>query len=290
MIFRTFQKAYNRLLFMSGLRHPVLSDEAWNNIKRMVVDPPLVRVEEFDGEFYIDPRSHLFSRLVTCGFYEPEIARLITRFTSGDRDAIDIGANIGFFTNLMSKLCKNGRVLACEPTVNAAKLLHRNVNHNKLSNTIIFQGAVSNENGHVELTYVEGNEEYSSLGRIEHRLARTWDKKQITVPARKLDDLVKELDLIPGLIKIDVEGAENLVFQGAIQTLKTHRPIIVSELDDSLLQLKGTSVRDVCDFFASLNYNVVDPYLNKWTHGMLRHTEILAIPREIRVDPSNSIT
>ena len=74
-------------------------------------------------------------------------------------------------------------------------------------------------------------------------------------------------------------------FLAAIETLKSHRPIVISELDNSLLQKKGSSHTVVCDLFASLNYDVVDPYLEKWAHGLIKHNEILAIPRELNLHP-----
>jgi FkbM family methyltransferase len=278
-----FRRAYTKLLTVTGLRHPLFPENAWNNIKRMAVGPLLLKVEEFDGEFYIDPRSDLFARLVSYGIYEPEVASFIKRFVVKDKDAIDIGANIGFFTHLLANSCGSGRVLACEPTINAGNLLERNIAHNHLSNVTVFRGAVSDAIGELTLSFVEGHEEYSSIGSIEHNNARDWTHKQLTVPTKTVDALVDEYGLKPGIIKVDVEGAENLVFRGALKTLKTHRPVVVSELDHRLLGRKGTSIEAVIEMFKSVDYDVVDPYMDKWQNGVLNHNEVLAIPKELVV-------
>ena len=186
MPIRTIRRVYSKLLYLSGIKQPILSDVAWNNIKRMFVEPPLLRVDEFGGEFYIDPRSDLFSRLVTYwSLLNPSLRFLSSVLPLKDRDAIDIGANIGFFTKLLSHSFDTGRVLACEPTVNAGKLLQRNLEHNRVSNAIIFNGAVSNENGKMTLTYVEGREEYSSLGEIDTSKCKDMGKRRKSPFQRK---------------------------------------------------------------------------------------------------------
>lgn len=285
MSVRAVRSVLSRILSSTGLRPPVFSEIAWRNLKKMTVGPVLMQVNEFDGEFFIDPRSDLFSRLINCGHYEPELANIVRRLASNDGDAVDVGANIGFFTTLMAKSLGNGKVLACEPTTNASRLLRRNLEHNNVANVLVFEGAVSNQIGQTALSYVEGHEEYSSLGTIEHKNAKDWSKKQLIVPSKTLDILVEEFALNPKLIKVDVEGAESLVFEGGLETFRRCRPIIISELDDSLLKNKGASVKSVVDLLASLDYTVVDPYLKQWRHGLLQHHEILAFPSEMKLQP-----
>src|SRR3546814_14950690 len=102
-------------------------------------------------------------------------------------------------------------------------------------------------------------EEYSSIGAL-HPAARAENGVQEhTVASDRLDDLVIRHDLKPGLIKVDVEGAEGLVFRGAMETLNKFRPVILSELSDPLLRELGTSALEVVRMLENAGYRVVDP-------------------------------
>src|SRR3546814_12269436 len=88
-----------------------------------------------------------------------------------------------------------------------------------------------------------GREEESAIAAL-HPAARVENGVQEhTVASDRLDDLVIRHDLKPGLIKVDVEGAEGLVFRGAMETLNKFRPVILSELSDPLLRDLGTRDR-----------------------------------------------
>ena len=73
-----------------------------------------LRVDEFEGEFLLGPKSHLLHRVLAFGAYEPELAQLFVSHIDPDRDVIDVGANVGFFTNLAARKLETGRVLAIE--------------------------------------------------------------------------------------------------------------------------------------------------------------------------------
>src|SRR3546814_17043730 len=103
-------------------------------------------------------------------------------------------------------------------------------------------------------------EEYSSIGAL-HPAARAENGVQEhTVASDRLDDLVIRHDLKPGLIKVDVAGAEGLVFRGAMETLNKFRPVLLSELSDPLLREWGTSALDAVRMLENDGYRVVDQY------------------------------
>src|SRR3546814_10934318 len=88
-------------------------------------------------------------------------------------------------------------------------------------------------------------EEYSSIGAL-HPAARAENGVQEhTVASDRLDDLVIRHDLKPGLIKVDVVGAEGLVFRGAREMLHKLRPCILLELSVPWLREMGTRSSEV---------------------------------------------
>jgi len=133
-----------------------------------------------------------------------------------DRNFVDVGANIGYFSCLFGKLAgRNGVVAAVEPEANNRYLLARNVRSNGLTNVKIFDCAVGSETGTARMGI------YKPANRGRHSLVDLNGCKQIVdVPVRKLDELLCGEHVGSwALAKLDVEGYEPLVLQGAKQVL-----------------------------------------------------------------------
>ena len=255
--------------------------EILDRIARDVRGDLVIRVEEHDGEFALSPRSHLARRVLRDGSFEPEIADLFYRHVDPARDIIDVGANVGFFTVGGAKRLTTGRVLAAEPTPGAFGRLSRNIEHNGVADRVIlFNGLVSDCEGEFEINAVAGMEEYSSMGPISHPSMADTKSTSFRAPAMRLDELVARHGLKPGLIKVDVEGAEHMVFAGAVETLKQHRPFVISELSDPLLRNLGGSAAGVVAFFEGLGYRVVDPMDPKAKPGQRAFGDIFCIPAD----------
>lgn len=238
-------------------------------------------VPEFDGHFALSPSSALFRRVLIDGEYEPRIVAAVRQHLDPARDFLDIGANVGFFTVLAAKLLEHGRVLAVEPSSAAGARLKKNLHLNGVhGKVILFEGLVLDHDGSQTLNIIPGREEYSSVGALVHPSVVGEAFVQETARATTLDDLVRANQLAPGLIKIDVEGAEALVFAGAINTLTTHRPVIISELSDALLSRMDSSGAQIVSCLESLDYRVIDIVNPKVRPGSRSFGDILAIPTE----------
>ena len=94
-------------------------EQIYGNLCELLVEDVVINVKEFQGIFTIGYRSHLFKRLIFEKCYEPQLANLCLRFLDSDRDVIDIGANVGFFTVLFAKNLNEKKVLSIEPMENA---------------------------------------------------------------------------------------------------------------------------------------------------------------------------
>ena len=252
----------------------------WVNMKRLIVNDPVLNVPSFGGVFQVPVASHLFARLVETGEYEPEAIRILKEHVSPNRDAIDVGANIGFFTCLLATSLNSGRVLAAEPTPGAHKRLVANVARNDLSQkVIVFNGALADKPGILEIEFIEDREEFSSLGGISHYSVRNdQNRTRIPVNVSTIDQLVLENGLNPGLIKIDVEGAEGLVLRGAAETLKKFRPVVFAEFSRELLAAKGFKAETVVAELQALGYTVTDPFNSSYPAGTRAFGDILAVP------------
>jgi FkbM family methyltransferase len=229
-------------------------------VDRMAEDPVL-ELPEFRGRFAIGARSDLFRRCALDGEYEPAEARTCTELIDPSRDAIDVGANIGFFSVLLAKSLNPGRrLLSIEPTTGAMERLKSNIERNRVADRVVlFHGVVSNTDGEASIHVIDGKEEYASLGAIVHPSAKGLSVSRRPVPCSTLDSLVERFELDPGFVKIDVEGFEGAAFEGAKRTLRDHRPIVLSELDDALLGQNGSSAEAVLALFETAGYVAIDP-------------------------------
>lgn len=133
---------------------------------------------------------------------------------------IDVGAHIGLFTIKASKCCKNGLVVAIEPDRENFRLLKKN--SEKLSNVITINKAVGDHKGFVKLYLAKSSDMHST--KVD------FGEGYIYVELDTLDNIVDELKLTKvDLIKIDTEGAEVEVLNGAYKTLDQFTPRLIIE-------------------------------------------------------------
>jgi FkbM family methyltransferase len=140
-----------------------------------------------------------------------------------DSNAIDVGANEGVVLAAITRIAPAGRHIAYEPVPELHDDLVR-----RFPDVDVRQAALFNANGTASFTHVldaasrSGLRQRSDLDVSPDRLS------QISVRTERLDDVL-ERDYVPTLIKIDVEGAELGVLQGAVETLNRHRPFVLFE-------------------------------------------------------------
>jgi FkbM family methyltransferase len=258
------------------------AQELYEHLCDLLVGDPVVKVDEFQGVFTIDCRSALFQRLFIYKEYEPVLVDLVLKYLDNDRDVIDIGANLGFYTVLFAQKLNKTKVLAIEPELNSLQRLYKNIQLNNVTDkTIVFAGAVSDYNGRGEIKTLNGREEYSTMGHWKHPSIKNEKFDVYETEVTTVDNLVSKYSLEPGFIKIDVEGLEYSVLRGAKTTLENNRPIILSELSDYLLKQNGSSSIEVINFLELLNYTVVNAEAPEIRSEIKEFTNILCIPKEL---------
>jgi FkbM family methyltransferase len=147
------------------------------------------------------------------------------KFCSQRRSVVDIGAHIGISVRHWATEFEN--IYAFEPSKDHFNCLLKNTED--LKNLKSFNFALSNYNGSNKATY-RSLKNSGSFQLIDANYIQPKNKKKI----RKLIDVdVKKLDSFIfdsiDLIKIDVEGWEYEVIEGAVETLKKHRPVLMIE-------------------------------------------------------------
>ena len=181
------------------------------------------------GERMRVPASFRYTSLTAYllrDWVEPELRELHQLLRPGDV-FIDVGANVGLFTLKGARLVgSRGRVLALEPSATAYAELKDNLALNLFATVTPIMAAASNEDGTAQLNHVDLGGDPQAFSLVNAANANGGER----VKTIRLDTLATERNLSRiDLIKIDVEGAEPLVIEGALGLLAAHRPAVIFE-------------------------------------------------------------
>lgn len=167
---------------------------------------------------------------------------------------IDVGAHLGFFSLTLANLLDKPQIYACEPVSLAFKLLKKNCRQVKVI-TPVHRG-FSNKNSKTRIYYVSNLLMYSSL--FPERFKWTKRPSSEIVQLQTLDAFIKEtgIDLID-LLKIDTEGSEEKILQGAQNTLRQTRYLAI---EFPLDQVGGTTFSSIarCLYGPKYNFQLVN--------------------------------
>jgi FkbM family methyltransferase len=165
----------------------------------------------------------------------------ISRLVRPGMIAFDIGANRGQTTQVLSDA--GAVTYSFEPIPECVA----EIEARKLPNVTIVRTALSDEEGiaqfHLDERVGTGMEA-SSLRVLEGVIGKT-----IEVPVTTIDTFVAKNAIAPDFIKIDVEGVEEKVIAGGMQTIRQHRPIIIFEVWGYNWPRLESTVRDLSSMY-----------------------------------------
>jgi FkbM family methyltransferase len=216
------------------------------------------------GRMILDTNDHLAQRLRCEEGFEPEVRQEVERIASRGVNVIDIGANIGYYSILASRLIgPEKRVISFEPQATMVNKLRRNIEANALRNVEVFQYALADKSGTATFNLPpEGVEAFGSMhanGRFE--VART-----VEVEMHRLDDVLETLGNPKiGLVKMDAEGAELLILRGAAKLLASpDKPDLIFEANEVNCKPFGYCVFDILQYVHSFGYRLRQVDYEDW--------------------------
>ncbi len=188
------------------------------------------------------------------GCYEPHITEALRRLLAPGDTAIDIGANIGVHTLVMSRVVGyRGRVVAIEPHPAVRRKLEQTLIANHITNVDVIPVALSDSAGRTVLFEGEGfaeNEGTASLWNVASE-----EVKGIEVAVDTLTNVVVQTSCSNvQLIKMDVQGAELRILVGGTEVLARYKPYLIFEYDPHAWRLAGASFHEAATLLRDLNY------------------------------------
>tara|TARA_B100001250_G_C19769348_1_gene776340 strand:- start:495 stop:1466 length:972 start_codon:yes stop_codon:yes gene_type:complete len=205
---------------------------------------------KFDFYIYTNRKDILIGKEIQKGLYEENVTNLFIKYLKEGISFIDIGANVGWFSLLTSKILKDNCIVnAIEPFSENCKLLMASAIENNINSIQIMQAAAYSSNGIMSFGASGGNGMCNVMPvNIDYIL------RSETVNSIKLDDFINEK---VDLIKIDVEGAEYSALLGASKLIQKWKPTIFSEFTpDALKCISGVNWKDYLNFIIDLNYKI----------------------------------
>lgn len=192
-------------------------------------------------KFFAHHRDAIGRHIAKYGIHEPLVTRWMGEFLDAAQRgiAIDIGANLGWHALHAARHRNVETLVAFEPDPFNAWLLERNLSENGIDNVIVETRAVGSAPGVAQLHRYGRN----NFGR--HSLAADHGNGSRTVPVTDIDSALTALGLGEqpiSLIKIDVEGYEPAVIDGAMRTLQRTDGLIL-EFSPDLSAAGGLSTK-----------------------------------------------
>lgn len=209
--------------------------------------------------------------------YEPEV-KLLEQFLRPGMTVIDGGANTGVFTFTAAHLVgPRGHVIAFEPGSACFQALNRSKRLNSADHVTIRQQALSDRGGTARFYHHDDQENSYSLGGgggVAYEEVST-----VTLDAVAAELNLQRIDFI----KLDVEGAEELVFRGGRRTLEQHRPLLLFEVNPQAAARLDLAPEGGCQVLTELNYRFfrLDDYSNLQVADLTSEFgNLLAVPAE----------
>ena len=232
------------------------------------MEPAVVDVTIMHHNFRIElhaehlSQGSILEHLIVRGeLYEKETTELLCRILEPGDTFIDVGAHVGWFTLLASKIVgPEGRVVAVEPECENYNWLRKNISINNINgNTETHRMVVTSQSEMVTFYLNADNDGGHALWPPKNHSfnQKTAEKQQVIMAEGiTLDDLCKQ-ENIPEvkLIKIDTEGAEVKVLIGAGQLLRSQKvKHIIAEVNQFGLVQMGTNVQRMIRFVEGFGY------------------------------------
>ena len=192
----------------------------------------IVKTKTQFGDIFI-PEKDIYIRkaLIEHKIWEPHTLKLCLEKINKDSIVVEVGSHVGSHTIPLARNCRF--VYAFEMQRLIFQILNFNCMVNGISNVVPFLGGVSNKNKKVysqEPDWKNINQEINSGNLKIERLTEVSkeDKSFFSMDVVKLDDHLKLLPYL-SLLKIDAEGHEHKIIEGALDLIKKFKPIILTE-------------------------------------------------------------
>lgn len=208
--------------------------------------------------------------------FDQDLIEIAENYLKENSNVWDVGANVGVFAFAASTVASKGSVLAIEADDWLIGLLRRSAQFKQYRgrDLSILPVAISRENSVASFLIAKRGRASNALAEAGGRSQMGGVRMKQFVPTLTLDTLLKSFSK-PDFVKIDVEGAEYMVLQGANELIEHVRPIFYIEVGQDVAE-------DVLSLFTSKKYLACNFFGEVLSEGLLSNS--FFVPEEKRSD------
>jgi FkbM family methyltransferase len=190
------------------------------------------------------------------GMYQQDVLVALRELIKNGDIVFDVGGHHGLMAIISAiSTGKNGKVITFEPNPYARQYLEKHVELNNVQNVIIEDIALSDKDGMAEFYIQKGEVTWNST--IIREFANCVNYHELMmVRTVTLDDYVAQSKFVPNVIKIDVEGSEFLILNGAKKTLCEYRPVLIMEFNPLSANAAGYTISDYVELLRKESYKL----------------------------------
>ncbi len=223
--------------------------------KRKYDDPVLEYFETPLGNYYLPnnaPRDIVINSMKFGEMFEPEVVELASQFIKSGTAVLDVGANFGQMSLLFSqRVGPGGIVYAFEADDFICEVLKKNIAANQCTNIKPICKAVYNKNDAVMLYPVQDFKRFDSYGSygLDPKAKEGREVRTITIDSLDIPEPIS-------FMKVDVQGSDLFVLEGAVETIKRHQMPILFEYEEQFGDEFNARWPNYKDFIESISYRI----------------------------------
>lgn len=213
------------------------------------------RFSYYGSQVHFHPGAPVFREICERGAFEPDIIDRLRKLVQPGTTVFDVGANIGLMAIPVLRSCESCRVVSFEPSPNSLPLLQR----------------TARDSGFADRWHVRGVGLAATPGELDFTIGRPADAlfegfnshstipgaSTIKVPVSTVDEEWRSLGRPAiSVVKIDVEGAEGRVLEGASALLAAQRPTLLLEWHEPYLVRFNTPVDAILALAERFGYQI----------------------------------
>lgn len=203
------------------------------------------------GSLMADADNRMFFTIFDTNEVQQKELQQFLKLTKGKKTLIDVGCSYGAISIAFTSNNLDAVSYAFDGSERAMNALEETLKLNPNLNVKQIRKLVGNTDDGIQCVF----DKHQSL-------AINGSNQQLQ--STKIDTFCKTNNIIPDILKIDVEGYEYNVLLGARNIIETYRPLIFIEVHPKFIkEFNNQSIEDIYEFFTSIEYDVVDLDGNK---------------------------
>lgn len=240
----------------------------------------------------------LIPKFVMDGIYEGEITQFFINNIKETSHCIDVGANFGYYTCIMGKCAPQGKTIGIEADPTMFDFVRDNININWLSGSAsALAAAAGDRDGEMTLYRRLDHSSNTSISRQSDEYLRDqlgeMPSQAFQIQSIRIDSLLDQMQGRVDFMKVDVEGAEPLVIEGARQTIENNPHLhLIMEWTPGSIHAAGFDISNFADDLSNMGFTPTylpfdgsAPVELTWQqalNGAFPYTNLLLLGREAK--------